>query len=116
MRLGRAAPRLAYEVRGERAEQAGQLRPMPTRTPNMKTERALARPRAGKRSPLSEGAAGAHDASPTPTPRRKAKSCQKFLAKPEATVSRLQTKTPAERIHLRPALSARRPSGSPTKA
>ena len=65
---------------------------------------------------MSEVAAGAHEASPTPTPRRKTKSCQKFFAKPEATVRRLQTKTPAERIHLRPVLSAMRPSGSPTKA
>src|SRR5215216_195315 len=93
---------------------AAKLKATPTGSPSMKTDIARPRSRAGKRSPMSEEAAGAHEASPTPTPRRKTKSCQKFFAKPEATVSRLHRKTPTDRIHLRPDLSANRPNGTPT--
>src|ERR1044071_6822983 len=95
---------------------AAKLRAMPTGSPSMKTDIARPRPRAGKRSPMSDDAAGAHEASPTPTPRRKTKSCQKFFATPDATVIRLQRKTPTDRIHLRPDLSVKRPNGTPTKA
>ena len=92
------------------------LRATPTGSPSIKIARAFARQPAGKRSPINDVAAGAHDASPTPTPSRIAKICQKFCAKPEAAVSRLQTKTPADSIPLRPILSAKTPSGTPTKA
>lgn len=56
----------------------------------MKTESALARRSGGTRSPMSEFAAGAHEASPMPTPRRSASSSQNPRAKPESAVSRLQ--------------------------
>ena len=82
----------------------------------MKTDSARARCSAGKRSPISEVAAGAQAASPTPTPRRSAKSCQKLRARPESPVSRLQAKTPAERIRVRDARSLSRPSGTPANA
>ena len=99
------APRLREAQRGHSAEQAGQrrrrrtrraspscgprscstpkLNAMPMGRPSMKTERALARRCGRKRSPMSEEAAGAQVASPTPTPRRTTKSDQKLRATPE---------------------------------
>ena len=65
---------------------------------------------------MSDVAAGAQVASPTPTPRRSAKSCQKLRASPESPVSRLQTKTPADRIRVREVRSLSRPSGTPANA
>jgi hypothetical protein len=67
----------------------------------MKMESALDLRLAGTMSPIKEVAAGAHEASPTPTNRRTTKSWRKFWAKPEATVIKLQRTTPAESIHLR---------------
>ena len=65
---------------------------------------------------MSEVAAGAQEASPMPTPSRTTKSCAKVFAMPEAAVSTLQTKTPADRICRRGKRSASHPNGTPTKA
>ena len=61
-------------------------------------------------------AAGAQTASPTPTPSRKTKSCQKLRAAPETAVSALQTTTPTASNRVRLMRSASRPNGTPTKA
>ena len=58
---------------------------------------------------MSEMAAGAQLASPTPTPSRTTNSSQKLRARPEAAVSRLHTKTPPARMCLRTA-AIRQPS------
>ncbi len=77
-----------------------------------------ARPRLsdGNRSPISDADAGAHDASPMPTPSRRTNICPKFCAMPDAAVSRLHRNTPAERMYLRVERSASRPKGIPTTA
>ena len=117
-----AARRLSHEQRRDRAQQARQrgdeerrrqphrcatkpptrkLSPRPIGRPSMNSDVARARCSTGNRSPISEIAAGAQLASPTPTPRRTANSCQKLRARPEAAVSRLQRNTPPARMYLR---------------
>ena len=88
----------------------------PSGRPSMNTDIARARRSAGTRSPISELAAGAQLASPTPTPSRSTNSDQKPHANPEAKVNRLHRPTPAARSHLRRPTSASRPSGRPTTA
>ena len=77
---------------------------------------ARARRPAGKKSPSSDVDAGEQVASPTPTPSRATISCAKLRATPDAAVSRLQTKTPTDRILRRSVRSDSRPSGRPTTA
>ena len=89
---------------------------MPSGSPSMKTASALARLVAGKRSPINDEEAGAQVASPTPTASRSPAICQKFMAMPDAAVSKLHTKTPPARIMLRLPRSAMRPSGTPIAA
>src|SRR5262245_63445440 len=74
---------------------------MPTGRPIMKTPSARARRAGGNRSPISDVAAGAQVASPTPTPSRTTKSCQKLRAIPETAVRALHTKTPTARMRVR---------------
>ena len=88
----------------------------PSGRPSMNTASARARRPAGTRSPISEPAAGAQVASPTPTPRRSTNSDQKFHARPEPSVSTLHRPTPAASSHLRRHTSASRPSGRPIAA
>src|SRR5262245_12696466 len=71
------------------------LKATATGNPIRKMESAFDRRSDGTESPIKEVAAGAHDASPTPTRRRTTKSWRKFWASPEPTVIKLQTRTPA---------------------
>ena len=83
----------------------------------MNIDIARARRAGGKRSPISDVAAGAQTASPTPTPRRVTKSCQNVRVTPE---SRGEHAPDEHRRRpgciLREARSLSRPSGTPTKA
>src|SRR5687768_5956992 len=92
------------------------LRAMPIGRPSIKMLIALPRFSEGYRSPIRDVEAGAHEASPTPTPNRRANIWAKFCARPEAAVSTLQANTPAERISFRGDLSASLPNGTPTTA
>ena len=82
----------------------------------MKTASARPRRSAGNRSPISDVAAGAQEASPTPTPRRSTNSSQNPRARPHSPVSTLQTKTPADKMRVRAFLSLSRPRGTPATA
>jgi len=64
----------------------------------MNTPSARARFSDGNRSPISEFAAGAQLASPTPTSKRIQKNDMKLQARPEAAVKRLHAVRPAARM------------------
>ena len=88
----------------------------PTGTAIMKPAMARARRLAGTRSPIQLVAAGAHTASPAPTPRRETSSMAKLDARAPEAVRAAHTATPAASRRLRLTRSARRPRGTPATA
>src|SRR5712671_96903 len=88
----------------------------PTGTPSMNSARTRERLSGGKRSPSQLVAAGAQPASPTPTPIREKSNMLKLPAKAADAVSEDQITIAAAKSFLRLAVSAMRPSGSPTNA
>jgi len=88
----------------------------PIGTPNMNKDSTRARRFAGNRSPIQLVPAGAHTASPTPTPSRVNTRNEKLAARPAAAVSADHTVTPMVSSFLRLHTSAKRPSGTPASA
>src|SRR5437016_7526990 len=85
----------------------------PNGTPNMNNASTRERLSAGKRSPSQLVAAGAHVASPSPTPTREIRRIEKFVAIAAHAVSDAHTTNPQASSFLRLPESAMRPSGTP---
>jgi hypothetical protein len=88
----------------------------PTGTAIMNHAMARARRSGGTTSPIQLVAAGAHTASPIPTPRRVANSMPKLTASPPRPVSPAHTAVPMASRRLRLHVSANRPKGTPATA
>ena len=93
-----AIPSAARPSRRPSSSDRGRAAGRASRSPSRARDAAVR-----KRSPMSDMAAGAQVASPTPTPSRTTNSCQKLRARPDTAVSRLQTNTPPARMCLRAA-------------